>query len=211
MVGRNGSVILGAVLAALTPSLVPETVMAQAGGQPPAQAAQPAPTYPPVRDSWLSDRRSIGVGQIITILIDEQTVASADKEVSSVRDRNRDLSVAAGSGGSMSGGGLRTNNDVSDRQRGESSRRERFAAEISARVTELGPNGLLRVEGAKKVQIDEHEQEVIVRGWVRASDVSIQNTIQSWRIADAEILYDSNDELGKSGGFWSKLLDLIIP
>jgi hypothetical protein len=35
--------------------------------------------------------------------------------------------------------------------------------------------------------------------------------VDSWRIANAEILYDSNDELGKAGGFWSKLLDLIIP
>ena len=38
----------------------------------------------------------------------------------------------------LSGGGLRTNNDVSDRQRGGSSRRERFVAEITARVVNAG-------------------------------------------------------------------------
>ena len=121
------------------------------------------------------------------------------------------MSLGLGTGGSTSGGSLRTTNDVSDRTRGESSRRERFSAELSARVVEVSPTGTLRIEAVKKLQIDEHEQEVTVRGWVRSEDVSVENTVDSWRIADAEILYGSNGELGKSGGLWSKLLDLIIP
>ncbi|MDH3222815.1 MAG: flagellar basal body L-ring protein FlgH [Gemmatimonadota bacterium] len=155
----------------------------------------------------MSDRRALVVGQIVTILIDEQTLASADKEQTAVRDRSRDVGVAVNG----SGGGLRTDNDVSDRQRGESSRRDRFVAEITARVAEIGPGDALRIEGLKRVQIDDHEQAVTIRGWIRSSDISPRNTVESWRIADAEILYDSNDELGKAGGFWSKLLDLIIP
>ncbi|NNM34630.1 MAG: hypothetical protein HKO53_16235 [Gemmatimonadetes bacterium] len=162
---------------------------------------------PPVRHSWVSDQRSVSVGQMVTILIDEQTLASADRERTSVRDRSRDVGVAVNG----SGGGLRTDNDVTDRQRGESSRRERFMAEITARVVEIGPGDAFRIEGVKRVQIDDHEQAVTVRGWIRSSDLSPRNTVESWRIANAEILYDSNDELGKAGGFWSRLLDLIIP
>ncbi len=213
---RNRILLAGsAALVFVCLALVPLEGCLEAQAPPPGgaqtAAAVPPPAWPPVRDSWLTDRRALGVGQIITILIDEQTEASADREVSATRDRSRDLSIGVGASGSMSGGGLRSNNDVTNRERGESTRRERFAAEISARVVAVGPDGLLRIEGAKKVKIDKHEQVVTVRGWIRGSDVSIQNTIQSWRIADAEILYDSNGELGKAGGFWSKLFDLIIP
>ena len=116
-----------------------------------------------------------------------------------------------GTGSSTGTGNLRTNNDVSARNRGESSRRERFSAEMTTRVVEVGPGGTLRIEGMKKVKIDDHEQEVTVRGWIRSQDVAVDNTVLSWRVADAEIGYTSNGTLVKAGGMWSKLLDLIIP
>lgn len=190
--------LMGAAAALLLPSVGE----AQAG---PPQAG------PPIRSSWVSDRMSYEVGDIVTILIDELTLASADRNETASNERGRDVSVGVGTGSGTSGGSLRTENDVQRRTRGESSRRERFSAELSARVVEVTGAGTLRLEAVKKLQIDEHEQEVTVRGWVRAEDVSVANTVESWRIADAEILYGSNGELGKSGGIWSKLLDLIIP
>lgn len=176
-----------------------------------AQAQTPPQGGPPLRASWVSDRMAYQVGDIITIIIDELTLASADRNEVSSRERGRDVSLNLGTGGTTAGGSLRTGNDVRNRMRGESSRRERFSAELSARVVEVTPRGILRLEAIKKIQIDDHEQEVVVRGWVRAEDVSVANTVDSWRIADAEIRYGSNGELGKTGGIWSKLLDLIIP
>lgn len=165
----------------------------------------------PALSSWTSDALPVSEGAIITILIDELTVASADRDELSARQRGRDVRVGAGLGGMSLDGGLRTTNDVSDRTRGESTRRERFAGEVSARVVELLPGGVARIEGSKKVQIDDHEQEVVVRGFVRTQDITAANTVESWQIANAELLYDSNEELGKTGGIWSRLLDLIIP
>lgn len=183
------------------------------GGAQTPPAATPAPTTagPPIRQAWTSDRHDLQVGDIVTILIDEYTMAQADRRQLAVRDRSRDLGVRLDMPGGVAGGNLRTQNDVGDQQQGEASRRERFSAEISARVVELAPGGNLRIEGVKKLQIDDHEQEVTIRGWVRAGDVSTSNTVESWRVANAEILYDSNDELGKTGGFWSRIFDLIVP
>lgn len=174
-------------------------------------AAQTAQAGPPVRSSWTSDRVAVRTGDVVTILIDEYTAASADQEQSSSRDRERDVSLGIGTGGSTSGGSLRTGNDVSARSRGGSSRRGRFSAELSARVAEILPNGVLRIEATRKLQIDDHEQEVTVRGFVRPEDISSANTVESWRVADAEILYASNGKLDRTGGIWSKILDLIIP
>ena len=177
-----------------------------------AQVQQaPPPAGPPVRSAWTSDRLPLQVGDVVTILIDELTQVSADRNELASRDKNRDLGVSVGTGSSTGTGNLRTNNDVSARNRGESSRRERFSAEMTTRVVEVGPGGTLRIEGMKKVKIDDHEQEVTVRGWIRSQDVAVDNTVLSWRVADAEIGYTSNGTLVKAGGMWSKLLDLIIP
>ncbi len=166
---------------------------------------------PPVRVSWTSDVVSVREGDIVTIVIDEFTLLRADRNESNATARGRDVSLRAGSGAGF-GGTLRTGNDASNSVRGESSRTERFSAELSARIVEIMPNGIARIEGRKKIQIDDHEQEVVVRGLVRTQDISVANTIESWRVAEAELLYNSNGELGSTGGgIWSKLLDLIIP
>lgn len=198
---------IGVSLAAAGLALLPGMVLAQ---QPPAQAA-------PVRtiSSWTSDRAELSVGDIVTILVDEYTVASANRDELNAEGRDRDLRVGARlpggtSGVTSMGGSLGTTNDVQDSRYGQSSRRDRFQAEISARVVEVD-GGVVRLEGTKKLSIDNHEQEVTIRGWVRPNDVAVNNTVESWKLADAEILYDSNGKLGSAGGFWSKLLRIIIP
>lgn len=185
----------------LVASLVPASVSGQAVSQ----------AGPPVRGSWTSDRLPLQVGDVVTILIDELTQVSADRNESASREKDRDVGVSLGTGGTTSGGNLRANNDVGNRNRGESTRRERFSAEMTTRVVEVGPGGTLKVQGTKRVKIDEHEQEVTVSGWIRSQDVAVDNTVLSWRVADAEISYTSNGSLVKAGGIWSKLLDIIVP
>jgi flagellar L-ring protein precursor FlgH len=147
----------------------------------------------------------------VTVLIDEFILASANKNQSATQERDRNLGLTAGLGSSSGSGGLKTQNDVGDRQRGESSRQQRFSGEISARVVEVSPSGMVRVEGTKKLQIDEVEEEVTIRGWIRPQDLSLQNTVESWRLSDAEILYASNGSLGETKGFWTRLLNKIWP
>lgn len=163
--------------------------------------------------SWTADAVDAQTGDIVTILIDELTQASADRNDQNEQGRGRDVQVGVGVGGTTAGGSLRTGNDAQNSRRGESSRRERFQAEMSAQIVEMLPNGNLRIEGRRTLQIDDHEQEVIVRGTIRPEDITSANTIDSWRIAGAELIYDSNEELGSAGGkgIWAKVLDLIIP
>ena len=178
--------------------LVPVGVTAQ-------QTAAATPSTRPIRKSRFADRKSLEVGDIITVFVDEVTLAQANKSVIAQRDKDRNFEFG-------SFGGIDLRHDVADRTRGESTNRNRFSAEMSARITEITPSGTARIEGVKTLQIDEHEQLVVLRGWIRTQDVSTQNTLESWRIADAEILYTTNGELGKPRrGFLSKILDMIIP
>jgi flagellar L-ring protein precursor FlgH len=179
--------------------------------------AQQTTTPPPTQQSqgfltsWTSDRHILQAGDIVTILVDEHLLASAQKDESATQMRDRDLGLTAALSGGNSGGTLRTRNDVGDRNRGESSRTQRFSGEISARVLEISSSGMARIEGTKKVQIDKVEEELVVRGWVRPQDLSMHNTVESWRLSNAEILFTSNGTLGKAGGFWTRLLNWIWP
>ncbi|RMH17421.1 MAG: flagellar basal body L-ring protein FlgH [Gemmatimonadetes bacterium] len=199
---------LAAVLTAVGGVLaVPQAVGAQQQTGAAAAGARPASVVP-TRTSWFADRRDVRVGDVVTILVDELTLAQANVNQSAQKDRSSDF----GFNSNGSGTSLGFQNDAARRQRGESTSRNRFSAEISGRVVEVTPGGMARVEGLKKLKIDEHELEVVIRGWVRAQDISTRNTVDSWRMADAEILYTSNGELGKaSKGFLAKLFDIILP
>lgn len=203
---RNGVFILSLSALAAVPVAGQQQPPATAGTTPPE-----APTRP-VRQSWVSDTRVLAVGDIVTIIVDEFTLAESNRDESAGRSRRRDTGAGIGLNGSGFGFDVRSRNDIRDQTSGEASRSDRFAAEISVRVVETAPGGLVRVEGVKKLQIDGHIQDVTVRGWLRSNDVRPGNTIESWRVADAEIVYGSNQTLGKTDdGIWAKLFKWIIP
>lgn len=202
---HTSTIRIAPVLAAL---LVAVPAMAQETGSTTASTAGP-----PVRSSWISDAMPVRVGTVVTVLVDEVTLVSADKSVVERKDRGRQVSFnlpVTGIEASFPSGRLETGHDVGRSQTGASSRREQFSTELSARVVEV--DGIMaRIEGTKRLQVDKHEQTVTVRGWVRTTDINTDNTVESWRLANAEILYESNGKLGSPGGFWSKILDLILP
>ena len=118
-------------------------------------AAQQTNATPPATQrtgfltSWTSDRHGLQAGDIITILVDEHLLASAQADESATQLRDRDFGFSTGTGGTT------------------------------------------------------------IRGWIRPQDLSLHNTVESWRLTDTEILLTSNAELGKAPGLLSKLLNWI--
>lgn len=170
----------------------------------------PPPTIPDY--GWLADGRRFAVGDIITVMVDEFTAASADRRTDALEDRSTDAGVALRTGSTTAGGDLGSFLGHQSTQRGRDVRQDRLNSEVTVRVTEVEDNGALRIEGTKTLIIDDHEQEVTVRGVIRPQDITSQNTIDSWRVADAEVLYATEGELGKpKRGLLSKILAFIIP
>lgn len=164
----------------------------------------------PPRRSWTSDRHALRPGDLVTVVVDESWLASARKNETAAQERKRDLGLGANlPGGTSTGGEARSRNDVSERERGEALRQQRFSGEITARVTEVTPEGLARIEGSKRLKVGDAEEEVTLRGWIRPQDVAFQNTVESWRVADAELLYVSRGKLGKSKSLWTRLINWI--
>ena len=65
--------------------------LATVGGAGAQDTTQAVPVRPPVRSSWTSDQVELQVGDIVTILIDEYTLATADRNESASREKGRFL------------------------------------------------------------------------------------------------------------------------
>jgi flagellar L-ring protein precursor FlgH len=186
----------------------------QNAATPPAAAVAAADTRP-VRRSWTSSRRDLVVGDIVTVLVDEYTLASANKDYTAVDYKRRNASVKVetpGDAAAPMGGGFNTRNDGESTQHGATSRQNRFRSEISVRVVEIGANGLARVEGTKLVDVDKNRQEVAFKGWVRPQDLSSLNQVESWKVADASLVYTAKGQLGKPrGGIIGRAIGAIWP
>ena len=79
---------------------------------------------------------------------------------------------------------------------GTTSRETVLTTTLSARVTQVLPNGVLAVEGTKTVQVNSEQQIVVVRGLVRPADVSPANTVPSDRIASLEVRINGKGVVG---------------
>ena len=166
------------------------------------------------RQSWTADRRAFTVGDVITVLIDEQTIATASSGDYAADQRFRDLAANVSTSSESYGraaASLGSVNDAESRQRGEATRRNRFVGEITVRVVGI-EGGLLRIEGSRRTAVDRNIQEMTITGWVRPQDVSSSNLVESWRIGDANLNYTSSGDLGKPrGGIITRLLGAIWP
>ncbi len=174
-------------------------------------AAGPARAQAPV--SWTSDAQVFRVGDMISVLLDEYTLASANRNESAQEERTRALSAAGSYDGTTLGSaGLQTGTAGRSENRGQATRHDRLAGEITVRVVEVDSAGRLRVEGTKALQIDGHEQELRLTGWVRPEDVPPHNVIESWRVADATIEYEASGNLGKARqGLITRIIGWIWP
>ena len=171
------------------------------------------------RQSWTSDRFRMGVGDIVTVLVNDQTLASANTNNTAMDSRRKDLefsikppdaptkpsvAIAAKAG---------FNNDGNSKQSGEATRNNVFQSTLSARVIAVSPTGMLQIRGRKMVNVDKNQQEVTLTGWVRPQDIDVgTNVVESTRVADADIVVTQKGGLGKPrSGVMSRIVGALWP
>lgn len=205
LAGTAGAQETGDQNATSTPAAAPEAASPAASSTPaaPARAAR----RPQIR-SWTSDRQDYRPGDVLTVFVDERTLARAVAENSATDRRTAEGLLDILPSDRL---GLRTRNDAESSERGRASRNERYRTEMSVRVKEVTPNGVLRIEGRKQYGVGDHEREVILSGFVRPEDVSLANVVRGWRVADLSLRFESNGELVKPDrGLVAKLFDFLF-
>jgi flagellar L-ring protein FlgH len=168
--------------------------------------------------SWTADRREYQVGDIITVLVTEATLASATKSQSGTDQQSRKNGMGfeppkIGTSSLPSiDASMSADKNSSSKQDGDAKRAVAFKGDISVRVMSVDKTGLMQIKGSKVVDVDKNKQTLNLTGWVRPEDISAQNLIASERIADAQLTYALSGDLGKTrGGIVGRLLSVFWP
>jgi flagellar L-ring protein precursor FlgH len=148
------------------------------------------------------DLKASRVDDLVTIVVSETFSAVATGNVKTQRQSTAQSNIAAVAGITKATGPLanlaKVNTQTQLQGQGETSRGAVLTANLSARVTNVLPNGYLVIEGTKRVQVSSENQVVTVRGVIRPVDLDPTNTIPSNRIAQMEIQVNGKGVIGDS-------------
>lgn len=172
------------------------------------------------------DLRAMRVGDIITVKIVENHKGSKSADTKAERESTIDNGLSTSTigipglnlGSFMAGRGVPgLTVDASAKSKfggkGATSRADTLTGTLSAMVTEVFPNGDLRIEGTREVKVNSEKQTMILSGVVRRVDVDTRNMVLSSAIADAKIEYAGLgvvDDVQRPG-WLVRVLDWIYP
>lgn len=167
-----------------------------------------------------SDDVARKIGDILTITIYENSNASssAERDMSKVTNRNQQFDGNIGVEGiitnvpavNFGAGTSHTNTFASNT---DNSNQRTFKDNITVVVVDIMPNGNLVVSGTCTRNISDDIQEVQVSGIVRPSDIDYNNTVDSKRIANFNIVttYKGVESSYNKPGWLGRILDVLWP
>ena len=154
-------------------------------------------------DAWFGRGRNFQVGDIITVLLDESTQAA--------RTSNTDLSREAKNTGLPTGlnteigkispflqGIDLSSSGQTSKGKGVADQKATLKGSLAVTVVEVLANGNLMVRGEKKLGLAEGTEVIQVSGIIRPQDVGPNSTVQSLRLANAQIAYRGNGDVANA-------------
>ena len=149
--------------------------------------------------SLFSDMSAKRVGDIITVVLQENTNARKSASTSTSKESNVDLPVPTLLGKPVSAFGLDLSAALGSAQdfsgEGNSQQSNSLTGRITVTVTEVLPNGYLMVQGEKRLQLNQGSEHVRLSGIIRPADIRNDNTVPSSSVANAQIIYSSEGML----------------
>ena len=154
-------------------------------------------------DMWQAKRRDYRVGDIITVLLDEKTQANRSLTNETSRESKNDAvpqgltNRAAGLNSMLNG--LKTDGaTISNKGKGNADQQASLSGSVAATVVEVQANGNLVIRGEKQLSMSEGGEIIQVSGVIRPEDVSAISTVQSRRLAHAQIAYRAAGDLANA-------------
>lgn len=145
------------------------------------------------------------VGDIITIVIDERSLAQekSDTEVQKKTDINSSVDGISmlnpfGKKYPLSPLFKFTGQNDYDGE-GETNQSNRVNAQIAATVVRVLDTGNLLIEGRRQIHVGKDQRSIVITGQVRPEDVRPDNTIMSTNVADAVIRYEGSGPVSNAG------------
>lgn len=206
--------------------------------EPPAEGAiWPGDT--PSGSFLFFDQKARGVGDLVTVFVEEDVLAegSASTDLSRDATANLGLSSDVGFQGMVSQGirdaleflgvddpGTDVPSDeslnvlASETQsefsgQGATRRSGRFRGVVTCRVVAVLPGPVFHIRGRRSLLVNHEEQFVTVEGLVRPEDISINNAVRSTALAEARLAFDGVGVVDdkQRPGWLARVLDWVYP
>ncbi|SFU64401.1 flagellar basal body L-ring protein FlgH [Pseudoduganella namucuonensis] len=145
--------------------------------------------------SLTSDSRAFRVGDVVTVVLEETTQASKSAGTSFSKEASVAVTPPSLLGKTFAKAGVNLGANRSFEGDATSTQQNALTGAVTAIVQEVMPNGLLRLAGEKVLTLNQGEEFVRLRGYVRAADIDAENRVSSLRIANARIAYSGQGSL----------------
>mgnify|MGYP006277891755 CR=1 FL=1 len=142
-------------------------------------------------NSLFSDIKAHNTGDVITVLIMEQANASRESQVESSSES--DLSMSGSAEGNLTsflplfGSSSKIDNNYDGEEGTEQS--DRLTGKLSATIIEEPGEGLYKIKGERILEVNGEENILQLEGLVRDRDIHTNNTVYSYNVANAKIVY----------------------
>ena len=161
--------------------------------------------------SLYTDIKARRVGDIVTILIVESTSGS---QQSNLKFSGKSSLKA---NGSLSGNltsvlpliGVSSSFETDQTDQAGTAQKDGLTGKLTAGVTEILPNGNLKIRGRRRLEVNGESYLLDVKGLVRPKDIASNNMVLSYNIANVEIAYKKDGFLRSRPGMigrWSTWL-----
>ena len=196
-----------------------------------AHSPEFAPVHPPVAektqaatgsifnarysDNWFGRGKTYQVGDIITVLLNEETQSTRTAGATISRNANNNVVpqglvdrvtglalpgkvLGTRLEGALAGTKLNGESEISHEGKGNEGSKAELKGALTATVVEVLNNGNLVVRGEKQLALTEGAEIIQVSGIIRPSDISPNNMVQSSRLANAQFAYRSSGALANA-------------
>jgi len=176
--------------------------------------------------SWFENNSARRIGDMLTVRLVESTDASASNSSSVSKSNSSSISnptllgmnpsfripkVNGGGAGNLSFG-LDSSHSFSGE--GDMAQSNALTGSITVMVTDVLPNGYLRVRGEKRIGMNSGNEYVRLSGIVRPSDIDRSNSVNSTQVADATLIYKGDGQVASASvmGWLSKFfISSLVP
>jgi flagellar L-ring protein precursor FlgH len=186
-------------LLALALALAP-AALAQDAAAPTTPSAAPAVAEAPLyraTGSMFADPVARRAGDVLTVVLAERTSAA--------RRSQYDARSMSGVGGAAGGDSTLGRFNVDARfaadasAQNETALNDLLSGTVSVLVTGVDAAGNLQVEGERRISVNGVGHRLKVRGLVRPTDISANNTVLSFQIANADVVYRRDGRTSRFG------------
>ncbi|WP_323784522.1 flagellar basal body L-ring protein FlgH [Thalassovita sp.] len=162
---------------------------------------------------FATDRRAAQIGDILTVVLKEKFAASKAQGAATSKSDSFSVKLPTALVGGFDNASLSAGTDRSFDGSGRATQSNSLTGRMSVSVVRVMPSGNLEVMGQKKLTLNNGDEYVRLRGIVRQADITADNTVDSDRLANAEIKYVGAGDIADTSkkGWLRRGLDTVSP